>query len=191
MYLGRGENVETQISQLDRHHDQAVEVIKKYFNPTTNLSGVEIGTNAGDLTRKLLLELPNLSELYTVDPFLHQPGRGYEGENIQDYHDNNKSVAQEKLKDFKDRVVMMAIKSDPAFAILIERQVWIDFVWIDGDHNGDQVFKDIENALKLIRPGGLIGGHDYGLVPAVKKVVDYHFPNGVNTGGDFTWWVYL
>lgn len=36
-----------------------------------------------------------------------------------------------------------------------------DFIYIDGDHRYDGVKFDIEQAQRLIRPGGVIAGHDY------------------------------
>lgn len=38
----------------------------------------------------------------------------------------------------------------------------LDFVFIDGDHGYLSVKADIEKWAKKIRPGGFLGGHDYG-----------------------------
>jgi predicted O-methyltransferase YrrM len=47
-----------------------------------------------------------------------------------------------------------------------------DMVFIDGCHSFEYVVHDTENALKNIRPGGLVVWHDYGYVKAVSDVVD-------------------
>ena len=36
-----------------------------------------------------------------------------------------------------------------------------DLVYIDGDHMYDSVVRDIRNSLKVVKPGGIISGHDY------------------------------
>lgn len=37
----------------------------------------------------------------------------------------------------------------------------VDMVFIDGDHSKEAVQRDVQNALSVIRPGGLICGHDF------------------------------
>lgn len=66
-----------------------------------------------------------------------------------------------------------------------------DFIFIDGDHNEPGIRKDIEWAIKTIKPGGIISGHDYDNKgwEAVKKVVDEHFPTIGREG--YIWWTQL
>ncbi len=49
-----------------------------------------------------------------------------------------------------------------------------DFIFIDGDHSAEGVKADIEEALPLLAPGGLMAFHDYGRPtdPGVKEMVD-------------------
>lgn len=47
-----------------------------------------------------------------------------------------------------------------------------DVVFIDGCHYRDYVAQDTQNALRYVRPGGLIIWHDYGYVKDVSDVVD-------------------
>lgn len=53
----------------------------------------------------------------------------------------------------------------------------VDMVFIDGDHRYNTVNRDIDTALHLLRPGGILAGHDYGhpLWTGVKKAVDERF----------------
>jgi predicted O-methyltransferase YrrM len=50
----------------------------------------------------------------------------------------------------------------------------VDMVFIDGDHRLEAVEKDINQALKITRPYGIVSGHDYGhpMWPGVKEKVD-------------------
>lgn len=47
-----------------------------------------------------------------------------------------------------------------------------DLIFIDGCHFRDYVRTDTENALRNIRPGGVIVWHDYGYIKDVSRVVD-------------------
>lgn len=52
-----------------------------------------------------------------------------------------------------------------------------DSIFIDGDHSFEAVKSDIESWLPLIRPGGLIAGHDFwaahpGVMDAVNELID-------------------
>lgn len=47
-----------------------------------------------------------------------------------------------------------------------------DLIFIDGCHFRDYVGKDTENALKHLRPGGVVVWHDYGDIKDVSQVVD-------------------
>lgn len=177
------------------HHGQLLEVLKCYFGDK-KINGFEIGTNAGDSARMMVKNLPNLEMLYTCDPWKNFPGEQFEAGHPQDYHEAQKKAAEGKLEEFKDRVAIMQMTSDEAYSALMSmdyRGVDIDFIWIDGHHTKEQVLKDIENGLTLLggKEGRLIGGHDYGLVYGVKEVVNGIFKDKVNTGGDFTWWIYL
>lgn len=48
----------------------------------------------------------------------------------------------------------------------------LDLVFIDGCHDYAYVQKDTDNALRSLRPGGLIVWHDYGMYDDVSRVVD-------------------
>ena len=43
---------------------------------------------------------------------------------------------------------------------------------MDGLHTYEQTLKDCKNYLPKIKSGGIICGHDYGIIPGVTKAVD-------------------
>ncbi len=47
-----------------------------------------------------------------------------------------------------------------------------DLVFIDGCHTEDYVRSDTENAMRYLRPGGVIVWHDYGMITDVSRAVD-------------------
>jgi hypothetical protein len=51
----------------------------------------------------------------------------------------------------------------------------VDFIFIDGSHDFDSVCSDIELWLPKLKPGGMIGGHDYTTHEGVKTAVDSYF----------------
>ena len=51
----------------------------------------------------------------------------------------------------------------------------LDFVYIDGSHDYVSVCVDIEIWLPKLKPGGMIGGHDYTTHETVREAVDTYF----------------
>lgn len=68
----------------------------------------------------------------------------------------------------------------------------VDMVFIDADHTYFAVKSDIEAYRPLVKPGGLLCGHDYHPTdwPDVVRAVDEAFPN-VERAGFSIWWVRL
>ena len=73
----------------------------------------------------------------------------------------------------------------------------LDFIYIDGKHDYYSVLKDIIESEKIVKPNGIIGGHDYfhknhprsddyGVRDAVD---DYYSDSLIHTGGQCDWWV--
>jgi predicted O-methyltransferase YrrM len=65
----------------------------------------------------------------------------------------------------------------------------VDMVFIDADHNYDHVTQDIINAMSLVKPNGIISGHDYGCPdwPDVALAVNNLF-NNIEVE-DSIWWI--
>ncbi len=176
---------------ITTHHAQVTHVLKQHFG-NAPITGVELGTNAADLTKTILRELPNL-RLYTVDPWSYQEGNLFEGGHPQEEHDLIRDRAYTVLAEYGDRVTIMPITSDEAFEQFKDFDLGFglkaDFVWIDGDHTLTAVEKDILNALKFVKRGGIIGGHDYNIT---KEAVERALPGKeIFTGADLTWWVFV
>jgi predicted O-methyltransferase YrrM len=64
-----------------------------------------------------------------------------------------------------------------------------DFIFIDGDHRYEIVKLDIVLGLHLLKPGGILAGHDYTHCdwPGVKKAVD-EFYKTINLV-ESIWWI--
>jgi predicted O-methyltransferase YrrM len=69
-----------------------------------------------------------------------------------------------------------------------------DLVYIDGVHTYEQVKKDIENYRKIVKPNGLLCGHDYlneGHLVGVFEAVNEIFGKPDIIFEDTTWLIKL
>jgi hypothetical protein len=68
---------------------------------------------------------------------------------------------------------------------------YADLVFIDADHTEAGCRRDIEAYLPLVRPGGILAGHDYGerAHPGVKAAADAWFGDQVQRGPGSIWFV--
>ena len=165
------------------HHTQAVRVLQEFFGEKP-ITGIEIGTAEGLLTKSLLLYLPNLTMIYAVDPYLFVKGSGFEaGCNDQAWHDDRHAQAVKALAEYPGRYTHLRMSSDNAAS---QTPSEVDFVWIDGDHETEAIRSDIRNYYPKVKPGCLFGGHDWD--KAVRVVME-ECPENITLGKDMTWWL--
>jgi predicted O-methyltransferase YrrM len=63
----------------------------------------------------------------------------------------------------------------------------LDLVFLDGDHSYEGVRRDILAWLPLVRPGGILSGHDLNW-PGVRRAVEELLPAYRDAAGGFCWW---
>lgn len=88
------------------------------------------------------------------------------------------------------RLLLLEKSSHEAAPLLAEllRHRPADVVFIDGDHSPGGVLADIEDYSPLLRPGGVLCGHDIDF-PAVRRAVDQALP-GWRQGPGRIWYQY-
>ena len=176
--------------EVFNHHTQVTDLLQKHFGDK-EIVGIEIGTRGADLTKFLLWNLPKL-KLYTVDPWSYEEGNLFEAGHPQEEHIEMRAHAFNALYEFGDRVEILPMKSDEAFDKLMDYdfgRMKVNFVWLDGDHTVATVERDILNGLKIVKPGGILGGHDHNTVlEAINKTLA---GREIHQGEDQTWWVVL
>lgn len=134
----------------------------RYFSSWGLKNGAEIGVARGTFTRLLFDHIPDL-KMIGVDPWERLRGE-------------EEAIADHKLRG-RDWI-KMKMKSEEAVP-RVEGES-LDFVYIDGDHSFDAVMLDLILWSRKVRPGGLVGGHDYyrfrnaGVVPAVDCYTREH-----------------
>ena len=124
------------------------------FNELGFTVGVEIGVQQGEYAEVLCKAIPGL-KLYGVDPW--KTYRGYREYVTQAKLDGFIAEACDRLTTYDwqpiRRFSMAAAEDFDANSI--------DFVYIDGNHDLQNVINDIAEWSKKVRPGGIISGHDY------------------------------
>jgi predicted O-methyltransferase YrrM len=133
---------------------------------------VEIGTYDGNTTLNLAANLPEDGCVTTIDlppnwdrQFIY---------NVPNNHwnvtDRNRIGIQFRGTQYESRI--RQVLGDSAKVNCNELRPPFDLIFIDGCHYRDYVKADTDNALRNIRPGGVIVWHDYGDIKDVSSVVD-------------------
>jgi predicted O-methyltransferase YrrM len=108
-------------------------------NPIFPIYALEIGLDVG-ISARCILEFPNI-HLTSVDP----------GE-------VDRGIAEIGELKAGDRWTFHHMPSDKYFE---ECKKEYDIIYIDGDHSYEQTKRDVNNAWKFIKEGGVIIGHDF------------------------------
>lgn len=116
--------------------------------------GVEVGTEKGKYAEILCKGIPDL-KLYCVDYW--NPYPGYRENISKEKYQKFYEITQDRLKNY-DVELVRKFSMD---AVRDFEDKSLDFVYIDGSHEFQQVVNDISEWIKKIRPGGIISGHDY------------------------------
>ena len=153
--------------RYDQYLDGLLDMIIS-IGDTSNMSMIEIGSYTGEST---IIFAEHFKKVISIDPFLN-------------YYDNNDAASNlgnlddvymkfiERTNKFEN-IFHIKEKSENAIDYLKEK---VDFVYIDGIHTYEQVKKDINNYIGIIKDNGIIGGHDYsshfsGVVNAVNEIL--------------------
>ena len=134
---------------------------------------VEIGCYAGEST-ELFLECKNVAKLICIDPW------------PEDYYSGKQLISAEARFDevtaaavAKKRLVKRKDFSSVVLSDMIAKGEKVDFIYIDGNHSYEFVRQDILLAKQVVKPGGIIAGHDYkyhkspGVEKAVKELLGF------------------
>jgi predicted O-methyltransferase YrrM len=135
------------------------------------INGAEIGVQTGVYSEVLLKNNPNL-QLMCVDPW-----RAYHGV-TQEQSDKVYDWAISRLEPYKDRVTILRETSVEAARNVPDAS--LDFVYIDGAHDFNNVMLDILHWYPKVKRYGIFSGHDYyiffrgGVVRAVDTFTQAH-----------------
>lgn len=142
------------------------EFLHEYVPPNTFIA--EIGSFAGASAEMILNQLNGTGFLLCVDSW------------DKEYYNGQWNMAEvescfDRLKSNRNMHKMVG-QSVPAAKWLLEHSnIRYDVVYIDADHSYEAVMADITNWSKLLKPGGIVAGHDFahswpGVTQAVMEV---------------------
>ena len=151
--------------------------------------GAEVGSREGMYARKLLKN-KKISHLFVVDPFAPYQDEGC----WTTYQQQARYLLAADLILFRDmaRVNRMFLPSTEAAKKFKDGE--LDFVYIDANHSYETCKEDIECWFPKVKPGGILGGHDYqpkfpGVIKAVNEFVK---PRNIKLEArDEEWWFFL
>jgi SAM-dependent methyltransferase len=140
--------------------------IVELFKELNFTVGAEIGTEHGRYAAMLCSGNPQL-KLYCIDPYSVYPY--FKGEKEQEEVESFYVEAQKRLKRFDHEILRMTSME----AVKQFEPNSLDFVFIDGNHFFEFVVNDIIHWSRIVKPGGIVYGHDYSLP-------DFHVKQAVN-----------
>lgn len=128
-------------------------------------SGIEIGVKQGDFAKELLDDWKTCEKYHLVDLWAKQ-------ENYKDIANVDNSTHETFYQEAKDK--LESHHQGPAGGEKIEfhrmlsteaakkfEKESIDFIYIDARHDYCGVKEDIEHYWPILKPGGIMAGHDY------------------------------
>jgi predicted O-methyltransferase YrrM len=136
-------------------------------------AALEIGTFDGNTTLNIAANLPEDGQVVTIDlPLDKQTDYALhiEGQDLRNVTDRATVGLQFKSHPLEKRIKQ--VFGDSAMLDWSKLGGPFDFAFIDGCHDYNYVKSDTENALRVVRPGGLIMWHDYALMEPVSRAVD-------------------
>jgi len=139
--------------------------IVEIFRELDFKTGAEIGTEHGIYAEIICKANPQL-KLYCVDPWTAKPY--YQGQKDQDEVDSFFETAKSRLASYNcDLFKMTSMEAVKRF-----EPNSLDFVFIDGDHHFEYVVNDIIHWSRIVKPGGIVYGHDYNDKYQVREAVN-------------------
>ncbi len=156
---------------------------------------LEIGAFKGDSTLHMATLLRNRSSVRDVEFYVVDTWKGTPSEpdlmKAQEVEDLFPTFWKRMQHEGVTRNMFpMQVTSDAAALYF---KAMFSFVFIDGDHSYDQVYRDVSNYITKVCRGGVIAGHDYdwGTVRlAVRNAVKEFGEFQIQTFGR-CWWIQL
>jgi predicted O-methyltransferase YrrM len=137
----------------------------------------EIGVFRGESTLAML-NYCDVKKIYLIDPFdkkIADQFNSNDGTNVN-IHSNLFEETKTKLEKFKEKIIFLKEISDTAFEKIQDDE--LDFLFIDGCHAYECVYKDLINYYSKVKKGGIIAGDDFsnkfsefGIIDAVNDVL--------------------
>lgn len=120
---------------------------------------IEIGCHQGEFS-KIFIRTWEGEKLYCIDPY----SNGYDQDDPvsrRSFHERRRDKEDWRKVTEEQRKRCLLIEKPSATAINLFTLNSVDFIYIDGNHQYHAVSWDIANWWKILRPGGVLAGHDW------------------------------
>ena len=97
---------------------------------------------------------------YMVDPWLGELTIHKNGFKILDHNKAYEYLLSETSK-YGNKVKILRNTSSEAAQLFVSNKIQADFVYIDALHDYHSAMKDIRSWWPIVKPGGVLAGHDY------------------------------
>lgn len=144
-----------------------------------NLVGCELGVSFGINLIYTLDNVEEIAKVYAVDPYMTYDDRVAGGEivsaeTIERVHDCFLVNSQP----YQDKIQLIRKTSDQAHVDIPDNS--LDYIFIDGDHNYAQTFRDLKNYYPKVREGGIFAGHDVHLRDVTQALTEFILEIGLD-----------
>ena len=138
-----------------KHRDQLGDLLEKHGLK----SGIEIGVKEGDFARTMLSNWKSCEKYHLVDLWAQQT-------NYKDVANVNNAVQEDFYQRAKTAVGEHKLKTQFHRMLSTEasknfEKESIDFIYVDARHDYCGVKEDLEHYWPILKPGGIMAGHDY------------------------------
>tara|TARA_R110002074_G_scaffold402324_1_gene607075 strand:- start:146650 stop:147279 length:630 start_codon:yes stop_codon:yes gene_type:complete len=128
---------------------------------------IEVGSWTGGSAKTIAGLLRPSSCLICCDTFLGSVEHFVEKEiAVPRFEDGRPALFEMFIKnteEHRDKILPMQTTSTVLYDILVHHDLFVDFVYIDGDHAADVVERDIIQYYSRLNPGGVLLGDDHNL----------------------------
>lgn len=123
--------------------------------------GIEVGVQKGLLARKTLLTWKSCEEYKLVDLWGRETNYDEPNARVKSEHDNYLQQTRRRVKGWSEKGVIEFFIMRSTDAAKKMKDGYFDYIYLDARHDYCAVKEDIEHYYPKLRPGGILGGHDY------------------------------
>lgn len=135
----------------------------------------EIGSFCGRSTRAIADNAPEKCKIYCIDPWDYKIDQwDFYGNPLEPIIVDGFTHEQFCIN-LNDHIYSSKVRPVRHKWSDFTPNVDADFIFIDGNHEYEEIKHDIQKALKYVKPNGIIAGHDYPNFGGVRRAVDECF----------------
>ncbi len=156
----------------NKHAHEIITHLINFYTSSKSI-GVEIGVARGS-SAFCILNRCNIQHLYLVDPWSHGYAKQHDSNDVSqaEMELRYKKVQKQINKKHKNKATIVR-----QFSHYAHKEVpdGLDFIYIDGNHEYENVILDLTLWVPKIKSGGLVMGDDWGFGwdSVVSAVIDY------------------